>query len=98
MSAPTHTPGPWHIGVRQPTSDKFIYGPQGSEVANCDRRTNFPAVELANARLIAAAPDLLSLLHRVLVYEQRLIASKTDGGIALVSDIRSTLAKAEGQA
>ena len=58
----THTQGPWKIGVRQPTSDKFIYGPQGEEIADCDRKTNFSEENLANARLIAAAPDLLAAL------------------------------------
>ena len=57
-----HTPGPWHIGARQPNSDKFIYGKAGEEVANCDRLTNFPEVNLANARLIASAPELLDAL------------------------------------
>lgn len=52
-----HTP--WHIGVKQPSSDKFIYGSKGEEIADCDRLTNFPAENLANARLIAAAPELL---------------------------------------
>ena len=56
-----HTPGPWRIGVRQPHSDKFIYGADGTEIANCDRLTNFPDENLANARLIAAAPDGLSV-------------------------------------
>lgn len=59
-----HTPGPWHIGVRQPNSDKFIYGQDGSEVANCDMLTNFHDVNLANARLIAAAPDMLEALEK----------------------------------
>lgn len=52
-----HTP--WHIGVKQPSSDKFIYGSKGEEIADCVRLTNFPDENLANARLIAAAPDLL---------------------------------------
>lgn len=56
--SPSHTPGPWHIGVR----DKFIYGPQGEEIADCDMITNFPDENLANTRLIAAAPDLFAAL------------------------------------
>ena len=61
MATPTqHTPGPWKMGVRQPNSYKFIYGREGEEVANCDRLTNFPDENLGNARLIAAAPELLA--------------------------------------
>lgn len=52
----------------------------------------------ANARLIAAAPDMLAALVRVLDFEQRLTACKVDGGGALVSDIRAAIAKATGQA
>ena len=60
-----YTAGPWHIGVRQPNSDKFVYGPAGEEIADCDRLTNFPDNNLANARLIAAAPDLLHTLQSI---------------------------------
>ncbi len=59
MNNHKHTPGPWKIGVRQPTSDKFIYSSNGGEVADCDRKTNFHDENLANARLIASAPELL---------------------------------------
>lgn len=59
-----HTAGPWHIGVRQPSSDKFIYGSKGEEVADCDRLNNFPDENLANARLISTAPELLEALKR----------------------------------
>jgi protein-disulfide isomerase-like protein with CxxC motif len=55
----------WHIGVRQPSSDKFIYGSKGEEIADCDMKTNFPDENLANARLIAHAPELLELLERI---------------------------------
>ena len=58
-----HTAGPWHIGLRQPTSDKFIYGASGEEIADCDRETNFPQDNLANARLVSAAPELLAALQ-----------------------------------
>lgn len=63
MTTLKHTPGPWTIGVRQPTSDKFIYGPLGEEIADCDRLLNFPEENLANANLIAAAPELLAALE-----------------------------------
>ena len=55
-------------------------------------------IVMSNARLIAAAPDLLALLIRVLDFEQRLTACKADGGAKLVNDIRAALAKAEGGA
>ena len=63
MTDTKHTPGPWHIGVRQPTSDKFIYGQNGEEIADCDMINNFPENNLANARLIAAAPTMASRIQ-----------------------------------
>lgn len=61
-----HTQGPWHIGVRQPTSDKFIYGPKGEEIADCDMQTNFTENNTANAALIAAAPTMASRIQGAL--------------------------------
>lgn len=58
--------GPWKLGVRQPNSSRFIYGPSGEEIADADRLTNFPDTNLANARLIAAAPSLLEALKGLL--------------------------------
>ena len=88
-----HTPGPWHIGVRQPNSDKFIYGPNGSEVANCDRQTNFPHENEANARLIAAAPELLGALQ---ICSAELFAQCGDNARAMqyVKQARQAIAKA----
>ena len=88
-----HTPGPWHIGVRQPTSDKFVFGPKGEEVANCDRLTNYADENLANARLIAAAPDMLAILKEVI--------TQTDMNLinidhALFQVIKDAISKAEG--
>lgn len=74
MTTPTaspstqHTPGPWHIGRRSGAS--YIYGPLGEEVAGPSTFTSGHDETLANARLIAAAPDLLAALesaHRALV-------------------------------
>ena len=90
-----HTPGPWHIGVRQPNSDKFIYGKDGTEVANCDRLTNFAHENEANARLIAAAPDLLELVRRMGAH----IADQCGEGLVhpLAAEARALIAKATGE-
>jgi hypothetical protein len=101
METTQYTPGPWHIGVRQPSSDKFIYGPQGSEVADCDRQTNFPHENLANARLIATAPELLAALREArewlvgTIELAQLPESSPCGQIALQCE--AAIAKAEGR-
>lgn len=64
-----HTPGPWVVG---PTDDTVVthLGADGTryEIAQIDGDYNqpetWPEME-ANARLIAAAPDLLEALKRI---------------------------------
>jgi len=65
----THTPGPWHTQGRYivPADD----GPSiGSAVAlkapSLKKQPDFDAVAQVNARLMAAAPDMLHLLYTVL--------------------------------
>lgn len=61
-----HTPGPWHIGVRTYHAGRDVYGPKGEPVAVADDAiTTTPEAE-ANARLIAAAPELLAALDKLL--------------------------------
>lgn len=57
---PAHTPGPWHIDLQSPYSPVCIK-PYPGEVV-CDIEGTGPEAE-ANARLIAAAPDLLAAVH-----------------------------------
>ena len=54
------TPGPWHIGTPPPNGEQTIGTTQGLMVAVATTGTSVPTK--ANARLIAAAPDLLEAL------------------------------------
>lgn len=58
-----HTPGPWKISL---TDDTVVIDATGAEVAAIDGDYNdpdtWPQME-ANARLIAAAPDMLAVLR-----------------------------------
>lgn len=62
-----HTPGPW-IAMPDPDSiagDDFVIGREGNrpdEVAVCSER---------DARLIAAAPELLEAVYRILTFGAR---------------------------
>lgn len=94
MKHTQHTPGPW------------VYSPAVACVfveqdrIHCPQICTLPAFtpeNTVNGCLIAAAPDMLAALVRVLDFEQRFTACKADGGIALVSDIRAAIAKATGQ-
>lgn len=62
-----HTSGPWDAQGMDVASQPFVYicRVDSSETAHKDRRTNAPSVAeaYANARLIAAAPELLEALR-----------------------------------
>lgn len=95
----THTPGPWRMGKR--AYDRAIYGQQGAEVASMLDLFHTPAESLANARLIAAAPDLLESL----IYIEAVCKAKAGAKNAAVdmADLREfasiarlAIARAEG--
>lgn len=88
---PTFTPGPWEtVGttVRTP----FRHGDPtaiGLEIAECCQHN--PS-RFADARLIAAAPDLLEVLRNL---ERVGMSIRADS--IIWKDIRAAIAKAEGQ-
>jgi hypothetical protein len=95
----THTPGPWEA------DDESIYAKNADgswqQVAELPGwRTNKGEVmsdtDHANARLIAAAPDMLAALKRM----ERVFraASATYGDDAALAEARAVIAKAEGGA
>jgi hypothetical protein len=55
----TNTPGPWHLGKRG--GNPAIYGKDGTEVAEILH--GLTPEWRANARLIAAAPEMLAALQ-----------------------------------
>ena len=58
-----HTPGPWRV-VQDPTNLSLqVYG-QTLALFECWRRSD-EQTELANARLVASAPELLEALKEV---------------------------------
>jgi hypothetical protein len=59
MKTHTNTPGPWHLGKRG--GNPAIYGKDGTEVAEILH--GLTPEWRANARLIAAAPDMLAALQ-----------------------------------
>jgi len=61
-----HTPGPWHVSKRNPLS-VVEAGPRASQIAKMGIKLGVCSQQdaEANARLIAAAPDLLEALARL---------------------------------
>ena len=54
-----HTPGPWSTDH---TYVEHVFDSEGTRVADCETMRG-PGVDEANARLIAAAPDMLQALR-----------------------------------
>lgn len=93
MSAGTHTPGPWRVG---PVDDTIVTDAAGKEVAAIDGDYNspdeWPRME-ANARLIAAAPELLGALKVILEVHEAVGAGMSYSGHMA----RAAIAKAEAR-
>lgn len=102
MSAAKHTPGPWVVG---PADDTVVthLGKDGVryEVAAIDGDYNEPdewPVMEANARLIAAAPDLLSAAHSAL-FVLRIVYERSPGTneAGAITALEEAIAKAEAR-
>ena len=101
MSQSNHTPGPWTVdwsddGPLIHTGDLMIASVSGStehiKVRGIDEQTTE-----ANASLIAAAPDLLEALERLLEHGERHNMYHEAGKDAdIVNQARSAIAKARG--
>lgn len=91
MTTSQHTIGPWHIGMKP---GPIIYGPKGEQV--CDCRGMLPVEEIkGNARLIAAAPDLLSALEQIEAVCNGYVANEPAQHAGRIA--RQAIAKAQGK-
>ena len=104
----THTPGPWYVDETRNISSFAVVPESPTEavhiVCACrcrHRRTDHFDEALANARLIAAAPNLLAELQRAETKICDLIAILRQQGLAnkyaendWLKDIRAAIAKA----
>lgn len=92
MKTQTHTLGPWKIETKG--SKHFIDGGDGFTVTYLDRMTDIRGRDECelNARLIAAAPDLLAALKELL--SDKYLANPINDD--RMSRTRAALAKAQG--
>ena len=102
-----HTKGPWEVArtdagiiVRTESVKKTRFGASRyAAIGGFDRSDPEQLAEaLANARLIAAAPELLAVLERV----QSMFSYQFEGGLTgcmadLSIDVRAAIAKATGE-
>ena len=104
-----HTSGPWHWSGDSLTHRQFdIYAPTQAPYQHVCTINNLPveklyardaAVALANARLIAAAPDLLDACRCALADMEGLEVDGEDSPAFLtIQELKAAIAKATGGA
>lgn len=106
MMAPKHTPGPWaRIGARVYTASPDVEDDPIS-IADCDMdvRIDHDSEGIANARLIAAAPELYAALLKAREFVEAELEMRGDVDAHypikaedLLAEIDVVLAKAEGR-
>ena len=92
-----HTPGPWNSRIKsERTWNVGVYDAQGNEVAHVSVKSALTAHRRdADARLIAAAPDLLSALQQIECLDDSVIGVNR---IEYARNIaRAAIAKATGE-
>lgn len=98
----SHTPGPWETRPITGDLDRFGYGKmqfgsrQHGLVGSLIARPNEFGVAEANARLIAAAPDMLAALERLVVHPE-FPACPCRQPECLTAAINAAIAKATGK-
>lgn len=98
----THTPGPWQVSGGRSRIDAYGHtvGPDGFGIAcvfYSDQTTAEHIASLADARLIAAAPDLLKALNAL---ERQVLQNNIRGDEWMDEALeltRAAIAKAEGR-
>lgn len=103
MGDAKHTPGPWRIDYNQ--GDIWIGphingGPEVLTVVNMPTRAYAgPALQarIADARLIAAAPDMSDALRAARTYLMDVSKDRGDAARGTLEIINAALSKAEGQ-
>ena len=91
-----HTPGPWRFDGIEDGEMRLSAESWGWFARVCIEVDEAPSNEgQANARLIAAAPDLLAALEMADKWESD---GRPDGVQHLIARLRATLAKARGEA
>lgn len=95
MSTPQHTPAPWWC-YQNPKADSNECAKIGvtsavNDVAHCDMFGFTEEQCLANARLIAAAPELLEALQHMLeAYDDEVTCGKAENKAAVLAISKAT--------
>jgi hypothetical protein len=89
----THTPAPWQVSPYGNITSKSLVVAKVEQMPG-----NYESEKLANARLISAAPDLLSALEFLLADYIAINGGKLAGSSVPADKAREALRKAKGEA
>jgi hypothetical protein len=97
MNTTKHTPGPWQVSPHSNITSKSLVVAKVEQMPG-----NYESEKQANARLIAAAPDLLFALEACMENMEGMLGisdfgSPTEGDFPLAI-VRAAIAKAKGGA
>lgn len=92
MTTP-HTPGPWKVDEDAPV---IVSAQDGTDIAIASGRAERGTVQEANARLIAAAPEMLAALV-ILVRDFDSAVDHAPEYSAIADHARAAIAKARGE-
>ena len=94
-----HTPGPWKVDeISSPPHDRGVFGMDGMIVAKIYLPLNFNKQQAdANACLIAAAPEILEALERLVTEHKSALYSSLEKRIANWQIAEAAIRKARGQ-
>ncbi len=94
MSGARHTPGPWRLAASGIDGHKVV-APDGRNICGMSNRISLSMAERhANARLVAAAPDLLAALRDLVPAD---FDRHPDDFMPVWHAARAAIAKAEGR-
>jgi hypothetical protein len=81
MTEATHTDGPWQLESND--EGEYIVGSDGETIALLSNDVMVDGQREADARLIAAAPDLLFAAQAIYKIVERIVMDAEDHGMAL---------------
>jgi antitoxin component of MazEF toxin-antitoxin module len=93
-TAINHTPGPWMIFESGDIASAAVRTPDHLVIKSGTVKGQTIAVAMANAKLIAAAPELLESLKIAEAWLNNLRVELRDGGSDDMAKIRAAIAKA----
>lgn len=100
MSGPKHTPwlpGPWRYGVPAKGGRGVVVDANGNVVCVVEGGPLRREVTVANAQLIAAAPDLLACLEQMVERHEALGRPDDGWDGRYIDEAKAAIAKAKGE-